>query len=178
MRRLVVVFSILVLCAVAGAADPLPSWRDGEAKSAIADFVAAVSDPDGAEFVPVAERVAVIDNDGTAWCERPNYASTEFQVQLMRSRAALGKVDAETMPYRAWLADDRDALKKYGWNEAYQALIRSFAGMPVAAFGDSARAFLPGRVTNDSRCRTPISIIRPCSNSCACWRPTSSRSGW
>jgi len=142
MRRLFVVFTILILSALTSAAEPLPSWREGEAKTAIIDFLAAVSDPGGGDFVPVAERVAVIDNDGTAWCERPNYASTEFQVQLMRSQAASGKVDPDTMPYRAWLADDKDALRKFGWGEAYQALIRSFAGMPVTAFRDSARAFL------------------------------------
>ena len=140
--------SVLLLAAAAAAgrrrlaADPLPSWREGAAKAAILDFVAAVTDPGDADFVPVAERVAVIDNDGTSWCERPEYVPTAFQVQLMASMAAAGKVSADSMPYSAWLAGDRDALGDFGWNEAYQALIRSFAGMPVEAFADSARAYL------------------------------------
>ena len=39
---------------------PLASWNDGAAKSAILDFVARATKPGGAEFAPPAERVAVI----------------------------------------------------------------------------------------------------------------------
>ncbi len=142
MLRHLVLVVFMFAAALAQAADPLPNWRDGEVKTAIEDFLAAVTDPAGDEFVPVAERVAVIDNDGTSWCERPGYWSTQFQVQLMASMADAGKVSPDTMPYSAWLADDRDALRAYGYSEAYQALIRSYAGMPVTAFTDSALAYL------------------------------------
>ena len=143
LRPILLPLSLLALLALgARAADPLPSWREGAARSAILAFVAAVTDSSGADFVPQRERIAVIDNDGTTWCERPDYVPTEFQVQLMASRAAAGVVDPDSMPYRAWLAGDRDALREYGWSAAYQALIRSFAGMPVEAFADSARAYL------------------------------------
>ena len=46
--------------------DPLPSWRPGTARDALEAFLAA------AEEVPVADRVAYFDNDGTLWCERPS----------------------------------------------------------------------------------------------------------
>ena len=49
----------------------LPSWNDSAAKSAILDFVACVTEPGGAEFVPQAGRIATFDNDGTLWCEQP-----------------------------------------------------------------------------------------------------------
>lgn len=52
-------------------ADPLPSWNSGASKQAIIEFVERVSDPSGPDFVPVAERIAVFDNDGTLWCETP-----------------------------------------------------------------------------------------------------------
>ena len=48
--------------------DPLPSWNDGATKKAIIDFVARVTTQGGTEFVPVAERIATFDNDGTLWC--------------------------------------------------------------------------------------------------------------
>ena len=51
--------------------DPLPSWREGEVKTAILEFVAAVSDSGGPDFLQASERIAVLDNDGTSWCERP-----------------------------------------------------------------------------------------------------------
>jgi haloacid dehalogenase-like hydrolase len=58
--------------------DPLPSWRQTPAKQAIVEFVAAVTDPDSAEFVPEPERIAVFDNDGTLWTEQPMYAQLAF----------------------------------------------------------------------------------------------------
>ena len=66
------------------AADPLPSWRKTAARDSIVDFVERVTDPDGPDFVPVAERVAVFDNDGTLWSEQPIYFQFEFAVELAR----------------------------------------------------------------------------------------------
>jgi phosphoglycolate phosphatase-like HAD superfamily hydrolase len=51
--------------------DPLPSWTDGSAKSAIISFVSRVTNESGSDFVPSAERIAVFDNDGTLWPEAP-----------------------------------------------------------------------------------------------------------
>ena len=61
-------------------ADQLPSWRETSAKQAIVDFVAAVTDPDGPDFVPEPDRVAVFDNDGTLWTEQPVYAQLVFAI--------------------------------------------------------------------------------------------------
>jgi phosphoserine phosphatase len=138
----IILLILLVLPAAALHADPLPSWRDTPVKTAITEWLAAVTDPAGADFIPAAERVAVLDNDGTSWCERPDNASTGFQVSLARSMAAAGTVDAEAMPFKAWFAGDRDALRAYGYTQAYIDMNKSFAGMPVAAYRDSARAWL------------------------------------
>ncbi len=45
--------------------DPLPSWNDGAAKQTIIDFVGRVTTSGGAGFVAPAQRIAVLDNDGT-----------------------------------------------------------------------------------------------------------------
>jgi phosphoglycolate phosphatase-like HAD superfamily hydrolase len=58
--------------------DLLPNWLQTPAKQAIVDFIAAVTDPDSAEFVPEPERIAVFDNDGTLWTEQPMYAQLAF----------------------------------------------------------------------------------------------------
>ena len=47
---------------------PLPSWNDGAPKKAIIDFVTRVTKEGGPDFVPLAERIATFDNDGTLWC--------------------------------------------------------------------------------------------------------------
>src|SRR5688572_15966667 len=57
--------------AAAGASDPLPSWNEGPTKKAIGDFVASVTKEGSPEFVPVPERIATFDNDGTLWTEKP-----------------------------------------------------------------------------------------------------------
>ena len=49
----------------------LPLWNDTPTKSAILDFVTKVTDQNNKSYVPPDERVAVFDNDGTLWCEKP-----------------------------------------------------------------------------------------------------------
>jgi hypothetical protein len=61
-------------------ADELPSWNDGQAKQTIVDFVAKVRKPGSSDFVPVAQRIAVFDNDGTLWAEHPLYFQFLFAI--------------------------------------------------------------------------------------------------
>jgi len=73
MRRSITrfLFVLLLFTNVAFAADPLPSWNEGAAKKSIVEFVAKVTTPGSPDFVPVPERIATFDNDGTLWCEQP-----------------------------------------------------------------------------------------------------------
>src|SRR6185503_18870132 len=74
----------LWLDAALAQSDPLPSWNDGATKKAITDFVARVATKGGADFVPVAERIATFDNDGTMWCEQPVYFQVAFAMDRVR----------------------------------------------------------------------------------------------
>ncbi len=65
-------------------ADPLPSWNDGASKRAILSFVARVTQGNGPDFVPVPERVATFDNDGTLWSEQPIYIQLAFALERVR----------------------------------------------------------------------------------------------
>src|SRR3954447_13118417 len=65
-------------------AGALSSWRAGPAKQAILDFVAATTGQDGSEPVPVEDRVAVFDNDGTLWCEKPMPIQMDFILPRLR----------------------------------------------------------------------------------------------
>ena len=144
-RRRLLPLALIVLAALANCApanNPLPSWNDGSSRTAITDWLAAVTDPASTDFIPVADRLAVFDNDGACWCERPQYPSTLFQIELARSLAAAGRIDGDEMPWRAWFADDRDALRTYGMGDAYGAFIEAFAGMGVEAYADSSSAFI------------------------------------
>jgi len=68
----------------------LTSWRPGSARQAIVDFVARVTGADGSEPVPVEQRVAVFDNDGTLWCEKPMPIQLDF---ILRRLVEMAEVD-------------------------------------------------------------------------------------
>jgi hypothetical protein len=59
-------------------------WNDGLAKQAIVDYVNQVTHPASPDFVPVADRIAVFDNDGTLWCEKPAYIQLYFAIQRLK----------------------------------------------------------------------------------------------
>ena len=68
-------------------ADMLESWNDGPTKSAITDFVARVTEEGGPDYVEPAARVAVFDNDGTLWTEKPLVIQLDFTVHRFRELA-------------------------------------------------------------------------------------------
>jgi haloacid dehalogenase-like hydrolase len=79
----------------------LPGWRQTGPRQAIVEFVAAVTDPDSADFVPERDRIAVFDNDGTLWTEQPVYAQLMFAIDRAASlghRTSLEKLHAGGMP--------------------------------------------------------------------------------
>jgi hypothetical protein len=69
----------------------LASWNDGPAATAIREFVERVTTEGSPEFVPPDERVAVFDNDGTLWCEKPMPIELDFILQRL---AAMAEEDA------------------------------------------------------------------------------------
>lgn len=80
-------FILCVILPVYGRAiDPLPSWNDTEPKSAIIEFVEAVTTPNSPDFVPEAERIAVFDNDGNLWPENPIPFQLAFVFDELRRR--------------------------------------------------------------------------------------------
>ncbi|HEY6501207.1 MAG TPA: HAD family hydrolase [Streptosporangiaceae bacterium] len=79
----------------------LPGWRQTGPRQAIVEFVAAVTDPDSADFVPERDRVAVFDNDGTLWTEQPVYAQLMFAIDRAASlghRTSLEELHTGGMP--------------------------------------------------------------------------------
>jgi len=79
----------------------LQSWNEGPAKQAIIDFVKRVTQPGSPDFVPPAERIAVFDNDGTLWCEKPAYIQLDY---LLRKLAAQAERDTSLRSKQPWKA--------------------------------------------------------------------------
>ena len=90
-----------------GAERVLPSWADGPTRDAIIAFVESVAV--GPDAVPVAERVAVFDNDGTLWTEKPMPTQLHYVVEQWRRQAEADPSLADRQPYQAAVTGD------YGW---------------------------------------------------------------
>jgi phosphoserine phosphatase len=84
----------------------LATWKDGPTKSAIVDFVGRIAAESGPDYVAPEERIAVFDNDGTLWCEKPMYIQLDFIVRRLAEKAAADAAVKEQQPYKAAVAND------------------------------------------------------------------------
>ena len=114
--------------------DPLASWNDGIAKQAIVDFVAAVTDKGGSDYVPPAERIAVFDNDGTLWSEKPAYFQLLFAIDRIKAIAPQHPKWKTQQPFKAVLENDIKALAASGEKGLIQLVMASHAGMTTDEF--------------------------------------------
>ncbi len=87
----------------------LPAWRETPTKQAILDFVAAVTDASGPHFVPPEARIAVFDNDGTLWCEKPLYVQMDYLLRKLAARAQADHSLRTRQPWKAAFEQD------FGW---------------------------------------------------------------
>ncbi len=122
--------------------DPLPSWNDGAAKASIIAFVGKVTTEGAADFVPVPERIATFDNDGTLWSEQPMYFQIAFAVDRLKALAAANPALAEQEPYKAVLSGDRAKLAALGEKGLLQIIELTHAGMTVDEFSSLVRDWL------------------------------------
>ncbi|EFK10839.1 conserved domain protein [delta proteobacterium NaphS2] len=104
----------LLSAMVALAADPLPSWNDGNTKQAILAFVEKVTTPGSPDFVPSAERIATFDNDGTLWPSHPMYAQLAFGLDRVKTLAPRHPEWKTKQPFKAVLDNDLEALGAAG----------------------------------------------------------------
>jgi hypothetical protein len=115
-------------------ADPLPSWHEGSTKRAIVTFVTRVTTSGGAEFVPVPERIAVFDNDGTLWSEQPMYIQLAFTLDRVRELAPRNPDWKTKQPFKAVLAGDLKTALAGGNKSLGELVAATHAGMTSAEF--------------------------------------------
>ncbi len=130
----------------------LASWNNTSMKHVIVEFVESVTHIDGPGFVPPEERIAVFDNDGTLWCEKPMPIQLDF---IVRHFAAMAELDAALRQRQPWKAAyDKDyawlsgaMVKHYQGDESdvkllIGALQQSFGGMSVDKYEAESVWFL------------------------------------
>jgi phosphoserine phosphatase len=130
--------------------DPLPSWRPGSTRDALEAFLAA------AEEVPVADRVAYFDNDGTLWCERPSYVQLDFFLDALRRHVAQDPSTGERAEFAALLSGDQ-AVAGIGLERIALALAGLFEGLTPQEFTSAAREFM-GRAVHPTLGRPTRSV--------------------
>ncbi len=122
--------------------DRLPSWNDGPTKSAITDFVRAVTTEGTSSFVMPAERIAVFDNDGCLWSEQPAYFQLLFAIDRVKQLAPQHPEWRTTEPFKAALAGDMHALAESGSKGLLELVMATHAGMTTDEFEDIVRDWI------------------------------------
>ncbi|APT60094.1 haloacid dehalogenase [Roseomonas gilardii] len=113
--------------------DPLPSWREGPLKKAILDFVQAVTTEGSPDFVPLPERIAVFDNDGTLWCEIPT-VQLVFALDRVKALAPKHPDWSKRQPFRGALEGDMAGVMSAGQKGLIELVMATHAGMSTQDF--------------------------------------------
>ena len=128
-------FAATLLGSLTGfAADPLPSWNDTAPKKAIVAFVEQVTREGSPDFVPVAERIATFDNDGTLWVEQPMYTQLAFALDRIKALAPSHPEWKDKQPFKAALAGDMKTLAESGDHGLLELVLASHAGLTTDEF--------------------------------------------
>lgn len=112
----------------------LPSWRDGASKSAIVDFVTQSTNESASTFIPVQDRIAVFDNDGTLWSEKPYYFQLAFAFDQVKTMAEDNPDWQTTEPFKSVLKDDVEGVFKSGEEGLLKIITATHSGMSVAEY--------------------------------------------
>ncbi len=122
--------------------DPLPSWNDGKSKQSILAFVREVTNVGSPAYVPPAERVAVFDNDGTLWTEKPIPAQLAYLGDRVKARSPQHPEWKDLQPFKAALEDDLGTLAQFGMLELQNLIVVPDAGLTVEEYSAEIREWL------------------------------------
>jgi phosphoserine phosphatase len=114
--------------------DPLPSWNDTAPKKAIEGFVQRVTKEGTRDFVPVDQRSATFDNDGTLWVEQPMYVQLAFVIDRVKELSPKHPEWKTTQPFQGVLEGDMKAVAATGEKGLIQLMAVTHAGMTVEQF--------------------------------------------
>ncbi len=128
--------------------DPLPSWND-PLKGDIMAYVTKVSKEGSPDFIPVKDRIATIDNDGTLWAEMP-LVQELFAYYRVKKIVTAKPALAKKQPFLAVVTKDKAYFEKGGDKALIQLIAATHTGMTEDEFEADVRDFFatatyPGR---------------------------------
>ena len=137
-----ILIALLLLPIAAFASDPLPSWNDGPAKQSIIAFVDKVTKPGSPDFVPVPERIAVFDNDGTLWSEQPAPVQFYFVMDRVKALAPQHPEWKTKEPFASLLRGDVKGALEGGDHGLMELFIATHTGMTTDEFAQMVKEWI------------------------------------
>jgi phosphoglycolate phosphatase-like HAD superfamily hydrolase len=122
--------------------DPLPSWNEGKAKQSIITFVEKVTKPGSTDFVPVPERIAVFDNDGTLWSEQPMPTQFYFAVDRVKALSSQHPEWKTQEPFASILKGDYQTALAGGDHALLELMLTTHAGMTTDEFAQIVKDWI------------------------------------
>ena len=126
----------------AASGDVLRSWNEGAAKRSIVEFVGRVTREGGPDFVPVAERIATFDNDGTLWSEKPVPFQLVFALDRVKAMAPQHPEWSSKEPFASVLKGDREGLAAAGEKGILQIIAATHTGMTTDEFAQAVQEWI------------------------------------
>jgi phosphoglycolate phosphatase-like HAD superfamily hydrolase len=133
-RFILVIAAWLIALAPARGAEPLPSWNDTASRQSIVRFVGRVTTAGSPDFVPVPERIAVFDNDGTLWSEQPVYNQAAFIVDRVKALAPEHPEWTAKDPFASILKGDLKGALASGEQGLVELVTATHSGMTTDEF--------------------------------------------
>lgn len=122
--------------------NPLPSWNEGTSRKAIIDFVTKTTIEGSTDFIPVADRIACFDNDGTLWSEQPLYFQLAFAIDRVKVLAPQHPEWKTTLPFKALLEGDMKTVMAGGEKAVMQIVMATHSGMNTTEFNQLVKEWI------------------------------------
>jgi phosphoglycolate phosphatase-like HAD superfamily hydrolase len=130
----VIFIGLFAINAASSDSTVLPAWNDNASRQNIIKFVEAVTNESSHDYIPVAERIAVFDNDGTLWSEKPVYFQLLFAIDRVKAMAPKHPEWKTAQPFKAVLENDMDALADSGEKGLLELVMATHAGITTDEF--------------------------------------------
>lgn len=121
--------------------DPLPSWNNGTLKNDIIAYVEKVTKKGSPDFIPIEDRIATFDNDGTLWAEKP-YVQELFAFYRVKQMVEAKPELAKKQPFKAVIEKDKSFFEKGGEKALIELVAATHTGMTEDEFETSAKEFI------------------------------------
>lgn len=142
MKEYILIAFILAFVRANADVDPLPSWNEGSAKARIIQFIVDVTSEGSEYFVPVAERIATFDNDGTLWVEHPLYTQFIFGIDKVKSLLPFHPEWQNNASFNHLLSNNNNLITQLAEPELAKLLAISHTGLTVESYLQIASEWL------------------------------------